>query len=1239
MPRFVETAVLLLTTATVAAAQQPPAYQIHRDIIRGRVTTDSGVAVAGADVAITMAPDRNTQFAKSDTGGRYEVVFERGTGDYLVHVAAPTKQAFRKRVVRAGSDSVFTVDAVLKPLVQQLAAVQVQARRQRPNREAGGLGLSSLGAAEQVSNGVNGRIAPDQAGNLDAIAASMPGVTAAPGGGISVLGLPPSQNSTMLNGLAFGGGSVPRGASTSTRVSTSTYDPARGGFSGALTQVTLSPGNQFTQRRAFLTLDAPQLQSADVVARRSGATYGALDLNVGTQGSTNFDRWVYNGGLEYKRQISDAVSLTDADVDVLEHAGVARDSVARLFAELNALGIPVGGAGIPSSRVMDHVAFLGRLDRPLFDFSTFTPTNTTWGLTGFADYTRRGALSFGPTATPAHGGESTQLNVGGQFIYSAYFGKLKDELTDFHTGVSVSRSTNSPYLRLPDGRVLVSSQFDDGTGGIASLSFAGNSLLESSRRTVTWQTTNETQFYWRGHAAHRGKVYAESRLDGFSQDPASDRLGSFTFNSLADLQANRPAMFSRTLFTPSRTGGEWSGALAASDQWTKSQTFSLLYGARLEGNVFTSAPTYNPQVETLFGQRTDRAPNSWHVSPRVGFNWLSTTTARGANTGMTVSNIGTYFSLPRGVLRGGFGEFRQSLDAALLADASASTGLPSAVRRITCVGSAVPVPDWSAYAGNESAVPTECIGAPASGFADAAPAVHLFDRKYQPARAWRGNLAWGSAIKGIAYAVDAAYALNVNQPSTVDLNFAGTPQFALANEDNRPVFVPAGSIVPASGAVSAVAARHSASYGPVLNRTSDLHGWARQVSVRARPAAFLIGGHWLIDGSYTFTQTRSQARGFDGAAFGNPAAISTARGDFTPAHELTLQAALQTKWMWMTLAGKVSSGLPYTPVIGSDVNGDGLANDRAFVFAQGGGADPATLSALDRLIASTSGNARRCLERQRGAAAGRNSCQGPWSTTLNATIAPSFAGMRSLRKYHVQSMSLYLANPLGGLDQLLHGDKLHGWGSPAFPDRVLYYVRGFDSTARQFRYEVNPRFGDTRPSATSLHVPFRVTLDVSMDFSRGPDEQQLDRILAPGRRGSGVKLDSAAIVRRYCGNLPNWYSEIFSQADSLLLTRDQVDALRAAQTSYNTRILAHWGTWAEQLATLPDHYDVADLVKRQNKLVDDAWEMARQEARTTLPKVLTPVQLKLLPGNSGFIYRAEKPITNVRFFSTAGCTE
>jgi hypothetical protein len=243
-----------------------------------------------------------------------------------------------------------------------------------------------------------------------------------------------------------------------------------------------------------------------------------------------------------------------------------------------------------------------------------------------------------------------------------------------------------------------------------------------------------------------------------------------------------------------------------------------------------------------------------------------------------------------------------------------------------------------------------------------------------------------------------------------------------------------------------------------------------------------------------------------------------------------------------------------------------------------------------------------------------------------------------MRKYHVTGVALYLTNPLGGLDELLHRDNLHGWGSTPLPDRVLYYVRGFDSTTHTYRYDVNPRFGDTRPSATSFRVPFRMTLDVSMDFSRDPEAQQLDRILEPGRHGNpGIKLDSAAVIKRYCGNLPDWYDEILSQSDSLLLTRDQVDALRSAAADYSRRIMAHWGTWAEVLASAPDRYNVSELVDRQHRLIDEAWEIARQEAHTTLPKILSPVQLKLLPGNAAFIYRADKPITGVRFFGTGRC--
>ena len=143
-----------------------------------------------------MAPDRTTEFAKSDSAGRYEVVFPRGTGDYLVHVAAVGREAFRKRVTRSGSDSVFAVDASLKSSVQQLAPVTVQANRTRIARDNGGGFPNPIGGREQnVSNTVNAAVPADQRSSLDAMASSVPGISAVAGGGVSVLGLAPGQNS------------------------------------------------------------------------------------------------------------------------------------------------------------------------------------------------------------------------------------------------------------------------------------------------------------------------------------------------------------------------------------------------------------------------------------------------------------------------------------------------------------------------------------------------------------------------------------------------------------------------------------------------------------------------------------------------------------------------------------------------------------------------------------------------------------------------------------------------------------------------------------------------------------------------------------------------------------------------------------------------------------------------------------------------------------------------------------
>ena len=262
-----------------------------------------------------------------------------------------------------------------------------------------------------------------------------------------------------------------------------------------------------------------------------------------------------------------------------------------------------------------------------------------------------------------------------------------------------------------------------------------------------------------------------------------------------------------------------------------------------------------------------------------------------------------------------------------------------------------------------------------------------------------------------------------------------------------------------------------------------------------------------------------------------------------------------------------------------------------------------------------------------------------WTAAFNMSLSPGYYITRKLPfSSHQPQFTVYIANPLGGLDQLLHGSNLKGWGTPSYPDAILYYVRGFDSTAKRYQYDVNPRFGNTRPTATTFRTPFRVTLDFSMNFGPTNDEQQVERMLRNGRRGNpGARLDSAAIVKRYCGNLPDWYNDIISQADSLLLSRDQVDSLRAHRAAYLAKVREHWGRFAGQLAAIGDSYDLAELVKRQVAVTDEAWDIARDDAQTNLPKILTPAQLKILPGNSSFVFNSKDPIRGVRYFSTSLC--
>src|SRR5256886_7543857 len=98
--------------------------------------------------------------------------------------------------------------------------------------------------------------------------------------------------------------------------------------------------------------------------------------------------------------------------------------------------------------------------------------------------------------------------------------------------------------------------------------------------------------------------------------------------------------------------------------------------------------------------------------------------------------------------------------------------------------------------------------------------------------------------------------------------------------------------------------------------------------------------------SYTFTHARDQSsfsccaasQGFSApTTAGDPNAREWATSSFERRHSFLGTVTYPiTGALEVTAIGRLTSGVPFTPLVGSDVNGDGARNDRAVVF------DPAT---------------------------------------------------------------------------------------------------------------------------------------------------------------------------------------------------------------------------------------------------------------------------------------------------------
>ena len=1197
------------------------------DIIIGTVTRAEGnLPIEDAAIELTSLESNVTRRARTNDKGRFTILFPDGGGQYRLVARALGLAPQTLTVGRQADEDRIIVNIKMSTNPTVLAAVTVQARRDVPpegNRPA-------PGSIERAMNTDQAARLPIDASDLTALALTAPGVVSITGSdstsaGFSVAGQSPTANNITLDGMSFGSAQVPQEAVRNSRVITSGYDVARGQFSGGQIASTTRSGTNNVQGNFTYILRDRDLSVEGESSSPLAQGYNQNQFSGGFGGPIVKDKLFVFGALQMRRREDIVPNLGNADAGTLERFGVSPDSVNRFFNLANVAGISPRSV-LANDRTADNVTGIVR-----FDY--MTEGGQSLSVRGDYNFSNSDPTRIGTLSLPQTGGDSRNWGGGmAATLTSNIAGRFLNELKVY---TSVANNAGDPFITLPFGRVQVASDLGDGETGISSLTFGGNTGLPQEGKTNTFEGTNETSWLSEG-GAHRFKLGALFNVQSFERDVTSNRWGTFTFNSLGDFEAGLPATYTRTLTPRLREGAGANAAIYLGDTWRFSRAFQLTLGARAEGSYFGGTPAYNPAVQQAFGFRTDEVPTEFRVSPRIGFTYSLGVPEQGR------------FAPPSWTFRGGIGEFRSAPSIGLVASAAGATGLPDNESQLVCIGAGVPIPNWNQYSQDQSTIPTQCVGGGNSFLPTSRPNVTVFDDNFSAARSIRSSLGVQHRfMQRYNINLDMQYARGVALTGYTDVNLRSTPQFALASEAGRPVFVDAATIVPFSGATSVLGSRSNSDFGQVLATGSDLSSDSKQVTLSM---GGITSKGAIVNMSYTWAQTIDQGAtgaggggafggfrdGSGGGGFGgfgspttagNPNIREWSASDFDRRHTMVGTITYPfNQAIEVTAFARVSSGTPFTPTVGSDINGDGARNDRAFLFNPSTAADPNVAAGMQRLLDNAPDAVKSCLNGQLGGIAGRNSCRGPWQPSLDLQLnwRPNFMGLN--RRL---AISVLTVNSLGGLDQLLHGsDNLRGWGQFRGTDNTLLYVRGFDPVAKAYTYEVNERFGANRAGQNGITVPFQ--LGIQARYTVGPDRMRdmIRGMIGGGGRGGpgggqgGGGGGGGAQAAGGQGGGPGGFgmggmninpvASIIALKDSISLTEEQLAKLQPLSDSVAAKNKVLADDFQKAMKDAGANPDMGALFSKLRPRLE-----AQQRERTTLLKdvqaILTPEQWEKVP--------------------------
>jgi hypothetical protein len=746
---------------------------------------------------------------------------------------------------------------------------------------------------------------------------------------------------------------------------------------------------------------------------------------------------------------------------------------------------------------------------------------------------------------------------------------------------------------------------------------AGSNAATQSTNTDVGGEVRQQLGWMAGANRHQIRLTGSIQAQRSAAHSAANSNGTYYFESATKLATGTPAKFSRVLDAPVRSASLVLAALALGDQWRPNGEVELEYGARLDASG-SDRRTLSPATRVVDAARSGTRDFELGLSPRLGLQW---------NYGRASRVSSPFGNAPRGSVRAGIGAFRSTPTAAGLLDLTPLTNRSPGYRILDCIGSDAPA--WSIEQNRDpSTIPSECVGGSSGTFANSLREVTGRARGFRSPVSWRANLGWSTPFtRYFQLALDGTASLTVHQRSRSDINLRGSPQAEIPGEGGRLLFASPDTYDANTGIVGLQSSRIDTQFGRVMELQSDARTAGIRASVTVRPSRYSPTSTWSV--SYMWGAAKTRMRGYDGTTIDDPRRSFWSWSPFDVRHQVAVAGS------WLTLdalqwqvAGRLLSGSPYTPIVGADVNGDGVLDDRAVIASAASAAD--STAGLARLISASPPRVRNCIQKAVGRVPSPGACRGPLAgwVDLGLMTVPGRFGLPPRAR-----ITLAFSNLVAGLDALVHSGRAVGWGQPVSVDPVLLYPTGFDSTIKAFRYRVNPSFGSAG-SRLQFVMPFQVTLGVRWELGASLDEQAARRQVAIARAADSPERISR-IRDWYAQSVMNPLPMVIAARDTLPLTDAQAARLGELSDSLDATFNSIWTNLASQLIAKGSaggrHEEYASSVRAARAAAYDALAATAREVRETL----TTDQLDNLP----FLFRSMLDDEGIRILKRQGDAE